>query len=592
MNAEKQVNQIAKLFGDWSFREDAAKRIVQYWWHIQMIMADPVAPAPKQIPTNPDGSPLDVVNFVRIVNWTNSAMKTLEAWTGHKWQMTAIGATRQWGNVRDLIIAVDDNEMRIGREAHWGSPITRDSNTGAQVEQSSGTPSDTSHLPAGDHIGAVAIERNHGATWDYYDVHLWNGLGWVTISPGSFADEKTATTFANELTGRFDETSDGGICTMGHDFRCRRCGEHRPMTALAGERPDTVTKIMGGAFRVTKTPNDHWAVERYRWSSLLEDCGPEFWPWRTFESEDAAETTILRYGHRVNETVTLVRRDGAEIVSAAPGAPAFPRQVDDMPTPVEVTRTALTDIVEASTIAMPTPGTLCIRPDLVDPARKWIVYRWDMLTSQWIPAHDFQPCDTYWQAVTMIRDNTPLMVPSNHELDRWAQQGIQISPPSGATTPETIADTAHNILAANAQALAAQGMPVIMATTFGPAPAMIGPASAIEIGTCEIHNGDVPGDCFDVGVWTGHTWRLIAKGVSKRTAEGVVQARKNDTETEPVNPIKQTVIKRQRRLMAEVKRKIGEFHVDILGRQDRGDTVIGINELRDKLAMVLDYFND
>ncbi|HVQ43850.1 MAG TPA: hypothetical protein VMT30_02700 [Candidatus Saccharimonadia bacterium] len=474
-------------------------------------------------PTNPDGSPLEILNFVRIVHWSGDDLKTLEAWTGYEWSRKSVGPTSAWANVRDLIIQVDNISAAAGQETRWGSPIIRDSNTGVEVTP---TPDpNTSHLPAGERIGQVAIERHHGPKATdpvYFDVHLWNGFGWVNVGPGHFSDEKTATLFANKLTGKFDEASVGGLCHMGHDFACRQCGARRPEApALAGEAPETCAEIMEGAFRITVDPHhaDRFSVTRWDgevWSSVLIACEPELWPWRQFPSEAEAETAILQYGHRVGETVTLVRNDGAEIVSVAPGAGSFPREhtADELFSRDQVRdlATAIMDFqrqgerielkVAGHTGDMPAPPAPAstvfrIRPDLTSITKQWRIQGRQVSGCEWVEM--FEPCASYWIAFNVIQktENFNLENPSIEDLNHWARQGFHIDPP----------------------VLIPAVPPVALGT---PTP----------VGECRMITGSA-GDCWNVERWTGHEWKNIARDVTKRTAETIIRARKANPDKNP-----------------------------------------------------------
>jgi hypothetical protein len=557
-------------------------------------------------PTNPDGSPLEILNFVRIVHWSGDDLKTLEAWTGYEWSRRSVGTISAWLNVRDLIIDVD----KVGQETRWGSPITRDSNTG--VEVMSTTDRNTSHLPAGERIGQVAIERHHGSKATdpiYFNVHLWNGFGWVNVGPGHFSDEKTATLFANDLTGKFDEASDGGLCHMGHEFACRRCGVTRTAAgmptdsirtllkpklapnALDNETPETVTAIrclmngttMEGAFRIVSSGNGHASVERFQWSSPLPECEPGLWPICRFASEAEAETAILQYGHRAGQTVTLIRNDGAEIVSVAPGAGSFPREhiADELFSRDQVRALANTMMefqvawgppasIDLTAEPVPEQGTLRIRPDLIDPLRKWIIYRWDDTARSWIPAPGFAPCETYWSAVNTVNDSpliprpVRLWHPTQLDLDRWARQGFMLSPPGGAHTPEQIEEATRQILD-----------PV----TILPPAASFPPV----VGACEMRPGDMPGDCWNVVTWNGHTWRQIAENVSKRTAETVVTAVKNNPEPPS---IKATVIKEYRKVIQRTRDNLS--HLRRIVEANPNDT----KDILSKINQIIDEINE
>lgn len=470
------------------------------WLQNHPQITTPVVPTVKQIPTNPDGSPLDVVNFVRVVNWPGSEFKTLETWTGHEWRSTTIGEKRRWLNVRDLVIDVEANAVIVGREARFAASVTRDNNTGGVVEP-------------------------------------------------------------------FDETQDGGICTLGHDFptngtKCVRCGIPRP------------PQIPESAFRIVPTPTGY-AVDLFldgQWSKVAG--------WPNWSTEGEAEAEILSYGMRTGIHVTLVRKDGAEIVTAAPGY-AFPRQID-------VREPVLVDILEGMTPEH--EGTLSIRPDLVDPARKWNVYKWyghEGRVTGWLPTRDFEPYDTYWEAVERVTDaaarsDAPIYLtkPTPSQLAQWAAHGFTIDRPP--VTPWEAAPGAFDglptgtILAELAtgagEALGVRGSYAVTPAigtkvissldlagsyavdewtltgwnritqdpmSWEDAAAFIRPAvpeSARPVGTCEIRPGTEPNDLYNVVTWTGREWKQIAGNVTRRTAEGVVRARAMDREN-PMPPI-------------------------------------------------------
>jgi hypothetical protein len=90
---------------------------------------------------------------------------------------------------------------------------------------------------------------------------------------------------------------------------------------LAGETPETVATVMDQSWRIVPV----FAVERYQAGEWRRRN--HFVP-DTFATEADAEAAILEFGAATYQSVTLIRGDGAEIVTASPGC-TFPRQVID-----------------------------------------------------------------------------------------------------------------------------------------------------------------------------------------------------------------------------------------------------------------------
>jgi hypothetical protein len=360
---------------------------------------------------------------------------------------------------------------------------------------------DTSHLNKvpGTRIGEVAIEHNHGDTWDYYDVHLWNGFAWVNVGPWeNGTDEKTAIFFARQLTNDGD--------------------------ALAGEAPETRAEIMKGAFQVHPDPHhaDRFSVERWRggaWSGLLTECDPELWPWRQFSSEIDAEAAILRYSHRVGETVTLVRRDGAEIVSASPGARSFPREQEygreqvrelvnaivkfqvgevNAGPPMIDDRLPWTNSAPSPVPPAPTITVFRIRPDLTSVTKQWRIQGRPASGCEFIEM--FEPKSSYWEAFDFIHQNNGnfrLENPSTEEIAHWARQGFYTH--MSAAPSIDIPDV----------------------------PAILPP-----IGECRMVTRSA-GDWWNVEKWTGQEWKKLAQDVTKRTAETIIKSQKMNPDKNP-----------------------------------------------------------
>lgn len=110
-----------------------------------------------------------------------------------------------------------------------------------------------------------------------------------------------------------------------------------PIPLLDSEDPNTIAEMIIGAFRIFRNDagDGHgFVVRRWRpavpghtpagWSSALTECSADLWPWRLFGSIKDAENAILAHGRATGEPVTLVRNDGAEIVTAHPNYD-FPR---------------------------------------------------------------------------------------------------------------------------------------------------------------------------------------------------------------------------------------------------------------------------
>jgi hypothetical protein len=100
--------------------------------------------------------------------------------------------------------------------------------------------------------------------------------------------------------------------------------EDAPPAALVGEAPETVAAVMENAFRVVQS----FFVARYHTAPFAAWTRQDHWNPHTFATEAEAEAAILEFGKDTHQSVTLIRGDGAEIVTASPGC-TFPRQVID-----------------------------------------------------------------------------------------------------------------------------------------------------------------------------------------------------------------------------------------------------------------------
>lgn len=304
---------------------------------------------------------------------------------------------------------------------------------------------------------------------------------------------------------------------------------------LAGETSETVADILEGAFRVVPT-NNAFAVQRWLlktsdgykdgWTGILEKCGAPLWPWRVYQTEDAAEAAILEYGRRVNEMVTIVRHDGREIASAAPGSTTFPRCLDSWCDPVtppayappeyRVRHDGVKIPVEPFQFIAPPPAdepvTTTIPPRAhinpvtlgegyapekdgvykIKPGRfanrpgtinkfipHWIIWRWYDDRKTWLQIQNRTTFDTYWQAVDWLNQHAKegntvvdLAVPSAADIARWNDAGLSIDAPDPVIMEGTPHDLGAAIAEGAAETLAALAdlVPVIPEGTKLPVP--------------------------------------------------------------------------------------------------------------------------
>ena len=220
--------------------------------------------------------------------------------------------------------------------------------------------------------------------------------------------------------------------------------------ALAGETTETVRDICDGAFRTVPSKNG-FAIQRWRtaaehgfdhWSGLMEECGEPLYPWREHPTVDAAEAAILEYGRLANAQTTLIRNDGHEIVTAAPGSTAFPRQVET--------------VQHAETVTLfpgelPKPGTFRIRPTIAGDA--WVIWQWCAAGplgqvgksgavgewKSWPALAKSYP--TYWAAADAVHqharehaeimygEKTYLVAFTAEDCERWRERGIEVGAP-------------------------------------------------------------------------------------------------------------------------------------------------------------------
>jgi hypothetical protein len=373
--------------------------------------------------------------------------------------------------------------------------------------------------------------------------------------------------------------------------------------ALVDETPETVAAMMDRAFRIVPV----FVIERYHAAPVHK------WdPWSrapgsvpvTFATEADAEAAVLEFGKTTYQTVTLIRGDGAEIVTASPGS-TFPRQVVDIPAVkppapapfaehVQNYQPAGKPInpVQLDEAVAPKDVTYWIKPTIG--LKAWVVWRWYADRMTWLPVQRRTPFNSYWQAVDWIADEArilnrvaDLVVPSDADLARWSTNGMSVETPAA---PVTITDVFDAV---------AEDVGETIGVT-APAPE-IGTKIAVplsddlwaidewtpggwariddDLSWDEVHTKLRPnratllginiGDCkiepragaetFDVFQWTGQTWKMIAGDVTLRTAEGVVTARANDPENRkaayvPIAPTDK--LKQYRKLVREVRTKL------------------------------------
>lgn len=324
-------------------------------------------------------------------------------------------------------------------------------------------------LPAAGMLDGLALTSPNGAEYDHgllyvrilqrpnnpvFYLESWNGRQWQVsnicgvwqwsrVEDLSAAVEKVA-----RDTGR---TALWATAIVRENYGAEAPAVPVDMPALTGEAPETIAEMITGAFRVVNSRNG-FTVERWRgdgpitcWSGLLGECGEPLWPWREWQTVEAAEAAILEYGRRANVSVTVIRNDGAEITTASPGAFAFPRQEEALPPPW-----TLTGIVPVHTPPFPSQlenGTFKIKPTI--DGKAWTVWQWAVgigqhtkqTTGHWIsfPIGSAVPTKypTYWAAAGAIAEHaktTPdqkayILQPTPEDIARWRERGITVGAP-------------------------------------------------------------------------------------------------------------------------------------------------------------------
>jgi hypothetical protein len=161
--------------------------------------------------------------------------------------------------------------------------------------------------------------------------------------------------------------------------------------------------------------------------------------------------------------------------------------------------------------------------------------------------------------------------PTQEDIDRWAQHGFTME--TGSIYHETGREILADVMRGASEALG---------------------VATIANGSCEIRDGSAPG-CFDVGVWTGTAWKIVAKDVTKRTAENIIAARKLATNIDDENPIKNNVLKKMRQVLKSVRTEVGVLRESIIEREQgevKKDAELFICDICTSLAQILDYFNE
>lgn len=273
--------------------------------------------------------------------------------------------------------------------------------------------------------------------------------------------------------------------------------------------------------------------------------------------------------------------------------------------------------------------TFRIMPNVLKPDDGWSIRQWRAERRKWTNV-GMATFGDYWAAcdrlceIAIERKNdgypTYLVTPSARDLEYWKDAGFEIkAPPIVAVDVDTddgtvtVAGTADKVTEAAQEILRTmvEGASVELKLPQAPAPEIgtkipvpmengywavdewtatgwnrvaddldwdkveqaLRPGVVLEtittdVGTCEIRPGNMPGDVWDVYQWTGTTWKQIAGGVTRRTAEGVVTARKNDPEnpstTAPINRVAQhrSTLRNLKGLLEKISANVSHDAVD------------------------------
>jgi hypothetical protein len=188
--------------------------------------------------------------------------------------------------------------------------------------------------------------------------------------------------------------------------------------------------IVSGAFRVTSMPRAIDGIDYFvqRWQTIDID-GERVERWLNFNavsyaSRQAAEAAILEYGRRMGTTVTLIRDDGASIVSASPGC-RFPEP-----------GLVFVDLPDPSGSNIPEhDGTFRIKP-MMDPGTLdifWTIQTWWSGKSRW--THDIDAPDRTYEtraaAIERIKEwsettgkTAYVLNATDDQINHWQKLGV------------------------------------------------------------------------------------------------------------------------------------------------------------------------